>query len=287
MIRKCLKELNINYDKLGLFYQSTYYVICEDNKYLIRVMNKNDIELYNILIAINANISRYINKISVDGKEYYLFLLKDFIGEEKAVSNNLFKEAIKIFQKTEFDRVLKKEDVNRLNSIYKILDSRFLYLELRIREIETTVYQTDYNWIVLSKYHIILDLKEKLFSLQERILKEIDKSINVKFGLVIKNLNACFYIRNELYEYFGSKIAPISSLLARFYVSNSHLNLSKDIFDKYLTDKFLKMHFTFEVCYIFMLKISLPKVLNMSNINSYLGVIRQITFFTKEFRDYI
>lgn len=249
-------------------------------------MNKNDVELYNILIAINANVSRYINKISVDGKEYYLFLLKDFIGEEKAVSNNLFKEAIKIFQKTEFDRVLKKEDVNRLNSIYKILDSRFLYLELRIREIETTVYQTDYNWIVLSKYHIILDLKEKLFSLQERILKEIDKSINVKFGLVIKNLNACFYIRNELYEYFGSKIAPISSLLARFYVSNSHLNLSKDLFDKYLTDKFLKMHFTFEVCYIFMLKISLPKVLNMNNINSYLGVIRQITFFTKEFRDY-
>lgn len=267
-----------------------------NNKYILEDELKSKYSLYYLnkekyLTYLELSKSKYIEKsifeLLDDDKYYLLFNSKINKSEENAIAEKLYPILENIFEDFKFSIKLKKEHVTNFNNIYKVLDNKFTYLEMRIREVEVSPVKTDISWVILSKYHIILDAKIYLYDLQTDMFSFIDKSLNVDYGIIFKDLDSSIYKNGLIEPNFNIYYGPIGMLLARYYLYYDDLNID-DYFSKKIKklDGFNQKYFCFMCLYIYILNIRLDILLNSFNISNYLTLTGKISSFIKKYGDY-
>jgi hypothetical protein len=257
-------------DKTGLYYS------------LYR-LDKNEYQAYIELMK-----SKYIKKDVYsynDGNNYHvLFVNKINKSEDSAIINKFIVILDNIFNEYKYQITPQKMELKKLNNLYKLLDNKFNYLEMRIREIELSEFKNDISWMVLSKYHSILDAKIILYDLQTDLFKFIDKKTIIEYGLVFYDIDKNMYNNNEIEPKFKFYYAPKGILYARYYLLFDHLSLMEDFKKNVLKlSSFDKKYFAFMIIYVYILNVNLGIILNNSNINLYMNICKKIDYFIKEF----
>jgi hypothetical protein len=157
---------------------------------------------------------------------------------------------------------------------------------MRIREIELALIKDDVSWIILSKYHSILDAKIILYDLQTDIFKFIDKKTNIEYGLVFNDINFNIIDNGLIEPKFKFYYAPKGMLYARIFLLIDHQNVDEEFKKKILKlSTFDKKYFCFMVIYIYILNLNFSININNSNINLYINICKKIDNFIKEFNN--
>lgn len=266
-----------------------------DNKKIIRDKNgllysfykldENDYQAYKELTK-SKYIKKDIYSYNDSTHHHVLFLNSINKSEDKAKANELIVLLENIYNEFKYQITPQKKELKKLNGLYKLLDNKFNYIEMRIREIELSLIKDDISWIILSKYHSILDAKIILYDLQTDIFKFIDKGTNIEYGLLFNDLNLNMVDNGLIESKFKFYYAPKGMLFARFFLLVDHMDINED-FKKKVSKLpvFDKKYFCFMVLYIYVLNLNFGISLNNSNINLYINVCKKIDWFVKEFNN--
>lgn len=243
-------------------------------EYLYRKVSKKSYQIYLELCRLSKHISKAIYEIPVSDGIILLFSYDSLteVAVRKRKCLDLYQT---LFSDTSFEITLKKEHLVNLNNIYKVLDNKFAYIELRIREIETNPIKTDVSWILLSKYNIVLDAKLYLYDLQTDIFKAIDQKKIIKYGMIPKKMSEMLYQKGYLLPFFDMYYAPLAMLYARYYCSIEEIPIDRI---KKL-DSFDQKYFCFMVLYIYILNLNLEVILDTYRIDNYLLITKKIKSF--------
>ncbi|MBE6137720.1 MAG: hypothetical protein E7176_04935 [Erysipelotrichaceae bacterium] len=266
-----------------------YFIIKDNigNVYHLHKINKNSYLTYYELIR-SKNVQKAIFELKNDDTYFLLFEMPFKKSEKKAVLKDILETLEQIHNDFKFKVTLKKEYFKNLQNIYRVLDNRFSYLELRIREIETSPKKNDTSWVVLSKYNVFLDAKIFLYDLQQDIFKIIDNNESIIYGLVYNYLNTDMYKNGVIEPIFDLYYAPYSSLLVRYFLEFDELDIYELLIEKIKKiDKFNQKYFCFMCLYIYVLNVRLDVMLNEFNISCYLLIAKKIKFFLNKFGDYM
>lgn len=267
--------------KSKIKYKDYFIVIDSDNnKYLLQILDNINYQKYNDLIRYSNKIKKCIYNEKIDDLNYLYFLYEDnteYNIKAKLTSNIL----LEIFDSSSYELTLKKENIRNLNNIYKLLDNKFTYFEIRIREIELNPIKKDIDWIILSKYYILLDTKIYLYDLQQDIFKFIDKNEVVKYGLIPKNINQNLYSKETLLLDYNFYYGPISMLYVRMYLLLDQYDMYDDI-NK--LDSFNQKYFCFMYLYIMILNINLDVILNIYSLSNYVNITKKIKSFITKYK---
>lgn len=275
-----VKEVKNNYNNILLIdnYNKEYHLYKLDVKhYLIYY------ELIKSKFFLKAIFELHENN------DYFLLFEESINSTEKnVIIKKLFKTYFNVFDDFKFEIVLKKKFFKNLQNIYKVLDDKFSYLELRIREIELSPIKDDVSWVILTKYNIFLDAKIFLYDLQQDIFKYIDDSESISYGLVY---NSDFFnsYKNGLIEpKFNLYYAPISALLFRLYLECDELQFHNYIIEILKGfDEFNQKYFCFMCLYVYILNARIEYIPNNYNICSYIAISKKIKIFINKFGDYL
>lgn len=270
-------------------------VLIKDNKKILKDKNGIYYSLYRLdKIEYQAYKelmkSKYIKKdiySNFDGS-YFNVLFIDSINksESKAIRSELINVLEKIYNEYKYQVTLKKNELKKLNNLYKLLDNKFNYIEMRIREVELKNIKDDLSWIILSKYHSILDAKIILYDLQTDIFKFIDKETVVDYGLIFNEMEKILFENNLIEPKFSFFYAPKGMLYARYYLLFDHYKIADDFKKKILKlSSFDKKYFYFMVVYIYILNFNIGITINNSNINLYIEICKKLDIFMNEFKD--
>lgn len=259
-----------------------YFIVkdSDNNKYLLQILDNINYQKYNDLIRYSNKIKKCIYNEKIDDLNYLYFLYEDnteYNIKAKLTSNIL----LEIFDSSSYELTLKKENIRNLNNIYKLLDNKFTYFEIRIREIELNPIKKDIDWIILSKYYILLDTKIYLYDLQQDIFKFIDKNEVVKYGLIPKNINQNLYSKETLLLDYNFYYGPISMLYVRMYLLLDQYDMYDDI-NK--LDSFNQKYFCFMYLYIMILNINLDVILNIYIVSNYVNITKKIKSFITKYK---
>lgn len=259
-----------------------YFIVkdSDNNKYLLQILDNINYQKYNDLIRYSNKIKKCIYNEKIDDLNYLYFLYEDnteYNIKAKLTSNIL----LEIFDSSSYELTLKKENIRNLNNIYKLLDNKFTYFEIRIREIELNPIKKDIDWIILSKYYILLDTKIYLYDLQQDIFKFIDKNEVVKYGLIPKNINQNLYSKETLLLDYNFYYGPISMLYVRMYLLLDQYDMYDDI-NK--LDSFNQKYFCFMYLYIMILNINLDVILNIYSLSNYVNITKKIKSFITKYK---
>lgn len=276
--------------KLNILYEYDDFYILNDennNRFKLLFLNKNQ-----YLIYLELASKKYIDKsiFEIVDKDIYYLLFQYPINKSETIAaiERLLPILERIFSEYKYSVKLKKEDMKNLNNLYKVLDNKFSYLEMRIREIELSPIKNDLSWIILSKYHIILDAKIYLYDLQTDMFSFIDKSTNVDYGLAFKSIDIDMYKNGLIEPKFELYHCPEASMLARFYLAFDNYNID-DFFSKKISklDLFNAKCFCFMCIYIYILNVKLDIIADNYNISSFLASTRKISNFLKKYGGYV
>ena len=106
-----------------------------------------------------------------------------------------------LHKKTGFTVRLNDLNFKYFYRIYKNLDRIFQTLEMLVRECEERVVKTDFDWIILSKYNILLNVKKIMYPMQRKIHKYLDNHGNCIYALNHGNLNLNHFIQKKLISF--------------------------------------------------------------------------------------
>lgn len=262
-----------------------YELIKTKNKeeYLCRFVTEKEYQTYLDLMRYTKRLKQAVYEAKVQGGILLFFEYED-MTETKVKSDRIIHILREIHEASSFEITLKKEHLVNVNHIYKVLDNKFSYLEMRIREIETNPIKNDISWVILSKYNIILDAKLYLYDLQSDIFKSIDKKIIVPYGLIYRNIDTELYNKQRLLPCFNLYYGPISMLYCRCYLQLEDLSLLEEV--KRL-DNFNQKYFCFMCLYIMILNVNLEVILNSYSIANYLLLTKKIRCFIASFKEII
>lgn len=259
-----------------------YFIIndADNNKYLLQILDNINYQKYNDLLRYSNKIKKCIYNEKIDDLNYLYFLYED--NTEYSIKSKLTGNILlEIFNSSSYELTLKKENIRNLNNIYKLLDNKFTYFEIRIREIELNPIKKDIDWIILSKYYILLDTKIYLYDLQQDIFKFIDKNEVVKYGLISKNINQNLYSKEALLLDYNFYYGPISMLYVRMYLLLDQYDMYDDI-NK--LDSFNQKYFCFMYLYIMILNINLDVILNIYSLSNYVNITKKIKSFITKYK---
>lgn len=254
-----------------------------NNQYLCQIVNLEEYATYLDISRYSKDLKKSVYDYRVDDK-VILFFEFEALTEAKVKVFRILQILKDIHQNSSFEITLKKEHLYSLNNLYKVLDNKFAYLEMRIREIETSPVKNDISWIILSKYNIILDAKIYLYDLQQDIFKHIDKNEIVKYGVVFQYVNANLYNRQKLIPSLKVYYGPISMVYSRCFLSLEDLDIIKDI-EK--LDPFNQKYFCFMTLYIYILNLNLEVTLNNFSISNYLLITKKIKSFIVAYKAFV
>ncbi len=284
-----IAKLPIKITKIRPIIFSYYRLYTSDESYILKEVNSFEIKLNSYYSTLSKKINLPIQIINDNFKVYFLYIESNLVEEDLAVSKLLLNEALKIFSLSKTAKTLKKEDMKEMSKTYPILDKYFLRLEYIIREIETKRPKNDNDWLFLSKYHLILAAKMNLSQIESKLFELIKEEIPIEPGLILKYPNFSFYKNGKINFYLKSINAPISELLARFYLENSHLNSFKKEIDEILIDydhSFYKLHFCFIVLYTYILNLGNIRIVNTITATKFNEIAKAIEVFLKDYKDY-
>lgn len=269
-----------SYEVIGNEYLIKDY---SNDKYLLKIVDKS---LYLSYLEI-SKLKHIRQAVFIEKKnDLYILVFKFpyYKSDRKAVLRKIIPILEAVFNETKFLVTLKKQNTKRLNSIYKVLDNKFSYFEIRIREIETSIIKDDISWLMLSNYNIILDAKMLLYDLQQDIFNLVDKNTEISYGIVFKKFNLEGYYNNKILPEFDIYLAPISMLYVRLYLEFNDDSLKDEIYNKIQKiDIFNKKYFIFMVIYIYILNINLDTFLNNYSIFSVIEALKGLKNFMNRF----
>ena len=171
--------------------------------------------------------------------------------------------------------------MRNMDNIYVLLDNKFTYFEMRIREVELNPIKNDIDWIILSKYHILLDSKIYLYDLQQDLFKFIDKEQIVKYGLIPYRMNQNLYSNSEVLMDYNFYYGPIAMLYVREYMMMEEFDMIDEISK---LDEFNQKYFCFMIIYVLILNINLEIIPNHITISNYLNICQKIKDFIKKYK---
>ncbi len=249
------------------------------NEYLAIRLTKEAYASYLEQVRLSNHISRSVMEYPSENQRWLLFYYDQLT--ELTVRNRKILEILnEVFEKSSFEITLKKDHMVHLNHIYKVLDNKFSYFELRIREIEMNPIKNDISWIILSKYNVILDAKIYLYDLQTDIFKLIDQNTIIKYGFVPKKLYSEMYQKGYLLPFLELYYAPIGMLFSRYELSIGGISL--DQIKK--LDEFNQKYFCFMTLYILTLSLNMGTYLTNYSVNSYVLITKKIKSFIANYK---
>ncbi len=260
----------------------------QKDRYLLMVLSSLERSIYSDLLRFSSHVHPSVYEMTDEGKTLLFFSGFDEKTEEAVRIIKILPIIKEIFEHSSYELTLKKEHFKNLTNLYKLLDHKFAYFEMRIREIEVAPEKDDVAWILLSKYHIILDTKMYLYDLQQDLFKEIDAKRIVRYGLIYRRFYPFMYQKEKILPSFDLYEGPIGMLLARYYLSFSD-QLDSKKFQKEIDqiDPFNQKYFCFMVLYIYILNLQLEIHLTPSSISPYLELLRQLKLFLTDYKIYI
>ncbi len=266
---------SVEYDKFNL-------VSDDNNTYYEQILNDIEYSVYLDVIRYSSKIKKAIYIENLENKKlYFVYENKtEYSLKSKCISEIL----LDLFKTTSYEVSIKKDNIKNLNNIYKLLDNKFRYFEIRIREIELNPIKKDIDWIILSKYYILLDSKIFLYDLQQDIFKYIDKNEVVKYGLIPKYINQNLYSKESLLLDYNLYYGPISMLYVR-------MSLMLDDYDPFEEVKKLDIlnqkYFCFMYLYILILNVNMDISMNIYGISNYVIILKKIKEFIKKYESLI
>lgn len=266
---------SVEYDKFNL-------VSDDNNTYYEQILNDIEYSVYLDVIRYSSKIKKAIYIENLENKKLY------FVYENKTEyslkSKRISEILLDLFKTTSYEVSIKKDNIKNLNNIYKLLDNKFRYFEIRIREIELNPIKKDIDWIILSKYYLLLDSKIFLYDLQQDIFKYIDKNEVVKYGLIPKYINQNLYSKESLLLDYNLYYGPISMLYVR-------MSLMLDDYDPFEEVKKLDIlnqkYFCFMYLYILILNVNMDISMNIYGISNYVIILKKIKEFIKKYESLI
>lgn len=253
-------------------------------KYFFLAISAKDFSTYQYLTGLSNHVAKSIYELKKQDTYYLLFDGVDEQTELSVKERKMLPIMKEIFQNSSYEITFKKEHFKNLNNLYKLLDNKFSYLEMRIREVETAPKKDDLSWMILSMYNVLLDVRIYLYDLQQDIFKAIDKQEIVKYGLIYRQIQLDLYHKGRILPYFDLYYAPLGMLYARYYLCLSdtlELERFKQSLDK--EDTFTRKYFGFIVLYVLILNLNLEVRLHHFSVASYLGVVKELKKFLKNF----
>lgn len=280
---KLIHHLPIKYKSFEIKEDDYYIYDANDDTYLFKIVDKN-----RYLIYLEMSKMKYFNQAIFTKKvdNYYLLLFKYpyYKSEKKPVLKKVLEIIEGTFEDSKFLVLLKKEGFKKLNNIYKVLDNKFSYYELRIREIETKYIKTDSDWIILANYNILLDAKVILYDLQQDIFSLIDKQTEVYFGIIMKNYDLQGFHNNKIIPTLDLYFAPLSMAYLRVYFETDDFQIKEAIYNKIQKiDNFNKKYFVFMGIYIYILNINFDAFIGINSISSIVSVLKDLKKFMNKY----
>ena len=237
-----------------------YYIEASD-KYILKQAVKNIEASYDYLKSQNvSNIIYPLKKYKVDNN---IFLLYPYIEEWKYPNDkkifDLRDSIINVHESTKILKEVKKNNYKYLYRLYKKLDNKFRILDSFINEIELKEINDDFDWIILSKYHIFLDVKKEMYRLQTKIHEDIDKHISIFYCVNHGRPSLSHLVDKSLISFEESRFSFLVSDIARFYCINDYIKIDwYELINNWLNIYSLpiyKTYFKFLSLYIFIMNL--------------------------------
>ncbi len=261
-------------------------------KYIIKFVTPKCRDIYDFLMTQQANsISYPIKKFTTKEGMYYLYNYEEELNFPTVKKTQHLIEAInELHNTTSYEKKLSSKNFKYLYRTYKKLDYKFQMLEMYIREAEIKQSKTDFEWVILSKYSVFLDVKNMMYDLQKKIHNYVDEKIGVVYCLNHGDPNLNHLYNKKLLSFDNAYLGIFVSDLAKIYVSCDHINLDwysiiNQIIEPY-ENKFYKIYFKFLVLYIYIINIDFDLVDVNNACNKYIQINRKITIFLKNFESY-
>lgn len=246
--------------------------------YIYQNLSLEEYQTYLELNKLSPKIKSSIYEKKYDNSMILLYEYEEKTSKDVKIEKSL--EVLEvIFEKSSYENKLNKNNLININNIFKVLDNKFNYFEMRIRQIETNPIKTDVSWIVLAKYNIILDTKIYLYDLQTDIFNAIDKEQIVNYGIIMRNPITELYSNKKLLADYNIYFGPIGMLYARYSLNND-INILEKIKK---IDKFNQKYFLFMSLYILILNINIPMIIDEFNVNNYLLITKKIKGFINNY----
>lgn len=283
LTRSFLASSNLPFEFSSFTTLKEYELVKTKNneQYLCRFVTEIEYQTYLDLMRYTKHLKQAIYETKVQGGLLLFFEYED-MTEAKVKTSRILQILREIHESSGFEITLKKDHLVNVNHIYKVLDNKFSYLEMRIREIETNPIKNDISWVILSKYNIILDAKLYLYDLQSDIFKSIDNKIIVPYGLIYRKVDMELYNKQRILPSFNLYYGPISMLYCRCYLQLDDPSIEDEI--KHL-DSFNQKYFCFMCLYILILNVNLEVILNSYSIANYLSITKKIRCFIASFKE--
>ena len=148
---------------------------------------------------------------------------------------------------------LSKSNSMLLKNQTTILNNKFSYYEMRIRNIEMKRIKNDFDWVILSKYHIILDTRLYLYDLLDDIFRYIDSESEIKIGLIFKNPFLIYFENDKIEPYMELYYGSLGMMLARAYIEFGSINENYFIEEIKKLNRIDKIYFLYSTLYILIL----------------------------------
>ena len=246
----------------------------------LQVLSIEEFNIYKDIIKKSKKIKKYYYIENISDK-YHLYFNYENKTEYKIKNLMIHKIYLELFDKTSYEQTIKKENMRNMDNIYVLLDNKFTYFEMRIREVELNPIKNDIDWIILSKYHILLDSKIYLYDLQQDLFKFIDKEQIVKYGLIPYRMNQNLYSNSEVLMDYNFYYGPIAMLYVREYMMMEEFDMIDEISK---LDEFNQKYFCFMIIYVLILNINLEIIPNHITISNYLNICQKIKDFIKKYK---
>jgi hypothetical protein len=264
-----------------------------ESKIVLKKVNVRTKNIYDFLASQNVENVLYPIKQFVYEKE--IFFVYKFINDYEYPSEKKISDLIdvvhELHKKTAFTVRLTDVYFKYFYRIYKNLDRIFQTLEMLIRECETSNKKTDFEWILLSKYHIFISVKKIMYQLQRKIHKYLDNHGNVTYVLNHGNLNLSHFLQKKLVSFDNGYTGIFVSDYAKLYVSLDDIDgvWFKEIDDNlnsYEND-FYKIYFKFLVLYIYIINLRINSFNQNVILNTYIQIASKINRFLSLTSNYL
>lgn len=232
----------------------TNYYLLMDKENIYYHLYTLDYKEYNIYQELKK--SKYL-KSSIFEKKYkdiYLILYRlKLIKDKVFLADNRINLLNNIFKEYSHSVKLSKKNCSLLKNQTTILNNKFSYYEMRIRTIEMKRIKNDLDWVILSKYHILLDARLYLYDLLDDIFKYIDSNSEISIGLIFKNPFLTYFENEKIEPYLDLYYGPYGMMLARIYIEYSLINENALLDEIKKLNRIDKVYFLYSTLYILIL----------------------------------
>ncbi|QVK20151.1 hypothetical protein KHQ82_07405 [Mycoplasmatota bacterium] len=285
-----LKTQGINVTNISRINNDIYILSDNNNQYVLKKVNDNGIYEFlfsqgvtSVIYPLSINNS---NKIVIRNFDYYLF---NYEKEIKYPAKKKVHDLASAIQNIHFSttskyKVKPENAIPRFKKMYLFLNYQFDRIDNFMRVFETKELYSDIDYMVLNRYHIMIDLKYYMSRLQMKILDYLEKGLEPILCLNHGNPRIDHLINKKLISFNHARLSVPVYDIALFYINSAHINvdfasLINNWLDKFDND-FYRLYFKFLVIYIYIFSINVSDFNNYSN---FINICNKIEMFIEVF----